>query len=490
MEVPGRIATKDQQTASTEHVLAFCQPCGRSNKQAAATKYCDDCHEYLCRSCCDDHSKFAVLSHHSLTNVANRAANTKKKQGSKPTVTCKLHTEKLVEFYCRIHNVTACGTCAVLNHTSCKPEYIPDISLGYQGSNEYKGLQDDLDILLTNISSLLDSVKNNLQKTNQNARKIIAEIKAYREEIKTYLAKKEKELVAEVEKMENQDTVSLSKEQSQCNDLKSELRDMKTRLTTIEQNSSDLFIECTDISSKLQNFQDNITKSCKKNQLYSYCFSKNPISASLLSSDGALGDVSKRPVTGNVINVLPLGKDYSRNKVVRMDSVPKTDWTACKVKQQPDLCFKISSDVTTSLITGMAFLPPKILLLVDGKNNSVKRVKLDINSMDAWLQLSSKPWDITTLSPDQAAVTLPDIQKIQIISTKPDLSLLRTIDANGKCYGIDSTTDNRLVVNYCWPAKIEVMDDHGVVLYKMNPNLKGKVNCFSSHRQTQSGLVY
>ena len=87
-------------------------------------------------------------------------------------------------------------------------------------------------------------------------------------------------------------------------------------------------------------------------------------------------------------------------------------------------------------IRGMDFLHPNILLLTDLNNQCVKRVDIDTGAFTGYLSLPAFPWDITSLGLNQAAVTLSGIQIIQVISTKPDLSRLRTITVDDDRRGI------------------------------------------------------
>ena len=95
----------------------------------------------------------------------------------------------------------------------------------------------------------------------------------------------------------------------------------------------------------------------------------------------------------------------------------------------------------------------------------VEHVDTEPGAVTGYLPLISSPWDIATMGLNQAAITLPSIESIHIISTKPDLSLLRITKADGNCRGICSTTDNKLVVSFTNPRKVQVVDGHaGTVL--------------------------
>jgi len=211
MEVPGRKTSSDQMAASARHTSVLCQPCVHDGKQVPAKSYCTDCKEYLCKQCCDYQKKFTVLRQHKLSDIGDTHVSTRKKQGSKPTINCKLHPDKLIEFYCRKHNVTVCGACAVIDHMSCQPQYIPDISLDYKHIKVFKDYNTHLESLLKSVTHFLQYAENSIKGTMENGQRHIAEIKRYREEINQYLDRKEKELEDEIDKLRNADLKKLHK---------------------------------------------------------------------------------------------------------------------------------------------------------------------------------------------------------------------------------------------------------------------------------------
>ncbi|XP_060586820.1 uncharacterized protein LOC132742417 [Ruditapes philippinarum] len=75
--------------------------------------------------------------------------------------------------------------------------------------------------------------------------------------------------------------------------------------------------------------------------------------------------------------------------------------------------------------------------------------------------LDQAPWDVTIVSSDSLAVTLPDSKTIQFISFSPDsLSLKNKLKVNGKCDGI-SHHQGKLAVTFANPAKLQIMDLKG-----------------------------
>jgi len=155
------------------------------------------------------------------------------------------------------------------------------------------------------------------------------------------------------------------------------------------------------------------------------------------------------------------------------------NWEKYQPVQQAHLNVKSTQDRRECEITGMEFLHPNTLLLADSTNDCIKRVDVDTGDITGYLSLPASPWDITTLGRNQAAVTLPNIQSIHVISTQSNMSLLRTIKVDDDCRGICSTTDNKLVVTFTHPGKVQVLDEHSTMLCEMEGSADSKVQLYS-----------
>jgi len=88
-----------------------------------------------------------------------------------------------------------------------------------------------------------------------------------------------------------------------------------------------------------------------------------------------------------------------------MDKISFRNPSKSKLNVQSHIIGKHIRDVSSSWIAGITLLPPNDLLLADWNNACVKQVHADTSDITDYLQLSSDPWDITTLGNDQAAVT-------------------------------------------------------------------------------------
>ena len=124
--------------------------------------------------------------------------------------------------------------------------------------------------------------------------------------------------------------------------------------------------------------------------------------------------------------------------------------------------------------TGMAFLSPHILIICDSNNCAVKVVNTNTKKLTAYLILPASLRGITAMSPTQAAVTIPDIKRIQIVNysetiEKDEVPLTAKytdrIKVTGACSGIDYDRENKLfAVTFTDPSKVQLIDRQGNIL--------------------------
>jgi DNA-binding beta-propeller fold protein YncE len=109
-------------------------------------------------------------------------------------------------------------------------------------------------------------------------------------------------------------------------------------------------------------------------------------------------------------------------------------------------------------------LTPDFLIITDFNNKAVKMVDISRQSVSDQLQLDDAPWDITTVTSTELAVTLPYKHTILLISIASNkLTIKHTMKVNGRCHGISCYQD-KLVVTYRYPAKLQILLKNGTIL--------------------------
>lgn len=494
MEVSGKRYANDQTSSSADADQVFCQPCNDVGNSVPARKFCQDCQQFLCQICCEDHKKFNSLKHHVLLNmseltaysftghltspVANSSAITRSHKPKRPTVTCDKHKEKLVSFFCPQHSTAVCEVCVLLGHKLCVVDYIPDISDNYQNKSEYRNLRDDLKRLETDAVLFAANARTHKKQTAENGEITIELIKQFREKINAYLQSREAVLVAAVKQMRDGDIDILETVRDDCNSVGSEVKQMRKKLQTCEGNCSDLFISTKEMYARYDMLKEKIANANRNNQTYLYEFDNCAETGALVfSSDiNPVGKVRRvdstseaEAATGstatNIVESASLDVSAQTNRICISDA---------KAVRLADIKVESTKNRRDSWFTGIAFTPPNLLLLADFNNESVICVNCEVSFVSSYLVLPNSPWDITVMGPDKAAVTMPGSKLIQIISFRKGLSAGGTMAVQGKCYGIAATAE-KLLVSFVNPGKVEVLDHYGATLHTISADFHGNI---------------
>jgi hypothetical protein len=129
-----------------------------------------------------------------------------------------------------------------------------------------------------------------------------------------------------------------------------------------------------------------------------------------------------------------------------------------------NICIKTAQDRHDCWITAMTVLTHDLLIITDYENRAIKMIDISKNSVLAQQYLDSLPWDVTTVSKQEVAVTCQDNQTIQFISvSRNNFMKKHTLKVDGICYGISCYKD-KMVVSYQDPAKVQILLNNGTVL--------------------------
>ena len=459
MQVGGKKPDKDLWESSDNHSSSpvLCQPCSNGGNFLPAHGYCKTCIEYLCKTCYTAHTIPSPLRHHVLLDKS-RMPNTaptsyRNTKQSVCTLPCPDHADKFIEYLCPVHDSVVCGVCAVLKHKPCAVEYIPDldIALTYKDSAEYKQICVDLDMMHKDATASIDYVKKINESIGDELQPAVEDIRIFRKEMNAYLNKREEELLrkgVQLEREERDLTNELSKD---LTSVKVDIERSTDKLTSLEGAACNLFAASFNIRKQIPGYYRSLVELVAKNKITNYNFTRNNNLKLMVSSRGIFGTLERSYQARGLAVSVPT------------NSPSILEFKTATVTILPAINIMTPQDELKPLLTGLTSLCPNKILAVDRYNSTLKEIDTRANTLTSQLSLPGRPWDLTLLPMNQAAITLPENQNIIFISTKGRLSLLRSISVNGECYGIASV-DSNIVVSYGSPSKIEIMNVTGRVM--------------------------
>ncbi|XP_060568504.1 E3 ubiquitin-protein ligase TRIM71-like [Ruditapes philippinarum] len=458
MAVPGKKSS--QKVSSTlsqggaEDFDIFCNQCDRDDIRLPAFGYCLDCEVHLCQTCYNTHRRPKPLSHHQLLdkdhmpqkqNLSKSLKSTSGAQDGDLSKPCTKHTKEVIKFYCHDHNTLICSVCVTLEHTktSCNVDYIPDISGQILNSTEFKETITDIHKLTEKCCQITKDMKQLVAKSTNSLKDAIAEIDNFRTEINKRLDELEKEVKDTATTIQHDNNKKLKTTEITCDNINRSLQATGDTLKHLNTNkkTDQLFTELKTAQQQILHNENIAKKLPTTNDVDEYNFEPNHAIKKLLQNEKSLGAL--------------------RKKEIQQPAQPKNK-AAVPVKMSTlrNINVKTSSDTKDCEISGITVSPQNQLFVADYNNSSIKMI--DINSEKIkQLQLESGPWDITIVTRDTLAVTLPHIGTIQFISfSSNSLSLKNKLKVDGECFGI-SHHQGKLALTFTFPGKLQIMDLKG-----------------------------
>ncbi|XP_060589386.1 uncharacterized protein LOC132744643 [Ruditapes philippinarum] len=456
MEVPGK--TRDRVQGLTSSLGSskchgmLCQPCKADGESLEADGFCQNCQEYLCKTCIKYHRKVTVSKHHTILDKANMPKKVEPQTVKQLcTSTCNKHKLEIIKYFCRDHDTVGCGNCLFIDHKACQVEFIPDIADEFVNGEEYKAILVKLEKLQTKVDSKIMATGTDQKVCAEEFVSAVQEIKRFRKEIEDYLNKMEQSILKECERLRKGNESAITKNECLLITIKSELDDIAECLTSQSKKTTDLFVEAKQTETRLSDLEQDMKQNVKT-AFTEYKFVRN-------------SDLNAM-VTGNC----PLGKLFSKLVSYNLSK-------ECSIAEFKPIFDSEIIVHSNALISNMLLLSPDSLLCVDNANTSVKVVDIKQKSISSQILLKIRPWDITFVATDQIAVTLPVIEKIHFLSvTDKKLTSIREIKVNGECRGI-AHYQNTLVVSFVGPPKLQILTLEGVIVRDITAGTLGWPGC-------------
>ncbi|XP_060569018.1 uncharacterized protein LOC132727503 [Ruditapes philippinarum] len=475
MAVPGKKSSKKLSSTlsqgGAEDYDIFCEICDQDDIRLPAFGYCVDCEEHLCQTCFNTHRKPRPLRHHQLLDKDHMPHKQNLRKSFKPTSggktadltkSCPKHTNEIIKFFCHDHNALICSVCVTLQHTptSCHVDYIPDISRQILGSTEFKETLKDIDKLTDKCCKITKDLKQRVAKSTISLKDAIVEIDNFRKEMNKRLDKLEKEVKDTATKIQHDNNNKLKTTETTCDDINKFLQASADTLKHLNSNkkTDQLFTELK-IAQQLILHNENMAKQLPTtNDVDEYTFESNQAIKKLLQNEKSLGTL--------------------RKKELKKPAQPK-DKAALRMKMSTPRYMNVEtfSDKYDCWINGITVSPQNQLFIADYNNFSIKMIDIKPGAIKQ-LQLESNPWNITIVTKDTLAVTLPNIYTIQFISfSSNSFSLKNKLKVDGECLGI-SHHQGKLAVTFSIYAKLQIMDLKGNIKITVTKDSNGD-NIFS-----------
>ncbi|XP_045209136.2 uncharacterized protein LOC123561048 isoform X2 [Mercenaria mercenaria] len=527
----GHIPPSSVFLASDEDVHIFCEPCDRGGPRLPAYGYCKDCKEHLCESCFHHHKRATLSRYHTLLDKGNMPQTQQRPITSVNAghadvfiEPCARHKDEMITFYCHAHRALLCRECVPLEHTvtTCKVDYIPDISRETVNSQQYHATLQDIKTVTENWKNITEDTRKMIVQSNNSIKNVLEDIKKFRKEINQKIDKLEKQAVDAVSDISQSNDKSLKAIETNYEEATKSLKiaaDSVDLLNTSRQ-AERLFVELEKAENLIKHQEDKISQVFTSGYIKEYKIEPNKDISSLLDTENLLGTLtcnalhysstlltkptshlggtlssnSKQTPYHEGMSIKP-NQQAQQGNVAKLPKQPSCSKDTAVNSRQPvhhgEISVKTSQDVERCWITGMTLLTPARLVVTDYRNRSLKLIDTLTQSVKDQIKLSSEPYNVSLATSNELAVTMPTEQTIQFISASIiSLAKLHTLKVDGKCRGISCYQD-KIVVSFDNPGKLQILDIKGKILTTVKTSSSG-ADIFKrpNYIQTSSSFIY
>ncbi|XP_033109500.1 E3 ubiquitin-protein ligase TRIM33-like [Anneissia japonica] len=170
--------------------------------EGQAKYYCQDCRQFLCTTCCNQHKRYKLFVNHKLHAVEDVQSMSPLQMASINPALCLLHSNPL-EFYCTVCETPICLDCTITEHSELEGKHkLIGISDAFQTFKETSAelekavnesqnkLQNGLEAVLQNSTKLEQSRETTLREIDEHVDQMIKEVTEKADKMKRDVEKK------------------------------------------------------------------------------------------------------------------------------------------------------------------------------------------------------------------------------------------------------------------------------------------------------------
>ncbi|KAL3888590.1 hypothetical protein ACJMK2_000955 [Sinanodonta woodiana] len=413
----------------TSNENRLCDACNTDGVSALAKGFCTVCEEALCDECLKVHRKQKMSKNHTVITMDELISNPQNVLKFADGLTCSEHGGESIKFYCSDHKVACCGTCSFLGHKTCA-NVIDLMEDNPNVLNQYNvgKVIGDLKNVESHLKKFYEMTESNINTLGSQVNGLTDTIAEVRRKINAALDDLETRVKEEAKHQYKEETVKKQEESHHCLSLMHAVKNSYAILETVCKygNETQKFLMAEKMTSQLSFYYTQIRGTFDNTDTVKFQLEFTPLVESILSQ--SLEYIEKL-VTIKCAKRFPL---LGLQKPTKVCQVEKAD-----VVKVPD--------VTKPYYTGITILSGNRVMLADWNNSKCILLSSTYQFISSFTL--SKPWDISVMDNEEVAVSLPEQNKIQIMSIHDDnISPIRTITTKHPCCGIAYAMHNTIVI--------------------------------------------
>lgn len=417
-----------------------CMSCEKDGTIEEATRYCQDCKQFLCPTCTKYHTRFSATAGHTLSEAALAQKQTRNIQ-SVPAAKCLTHPERDIEMYCDNHDMVYCSLCIAKDHRSCTSvTEVGDIAHLKQDQSKLKQLLEDIDDVCKKLSLAKKRKTDNIEKLKDLKQQILSEIHAVRQKIRKHLDNLEEKTTTELDDL--------------CFKLESELL---TEVASLES-----------MSSSAVKRKETLSKSMETNVEQTFIHEK--LGEKFLIESNLLLE-TKNIVCEKKMIFCPDKLLWETLMAAASFGYLRKPGDNLRVKSKKEIDVKVEDDTKEFCISDFCQLPDGTILVTDQLNKKVKRLDSQYNVKD-YCQFNSEVVSLTYSADTKAVIVKLKPDRAEFLTVGTQFQKVKTVSLKGGGnFGLLSCRGQLWVSSGCG---IDICDMSGDIIKRIETNADGK----------------
>jgi hypothetical protein len=351
-------------------------------------------------------------------------------------ITCEIHTDVQIDYFCSQHDVVCCRACLSDSHRSCETVLPLDFaSKDVKNSSLLSDTLAEQDYMTETLQKMEENRDENQKLLKQKKSLIIKQISAAKSKVLKYLDDIEKRLITEVASVQEKNEEKINREKHEIFQLTSILKDNKHELEFLKDHGSNNQLFLT-----LRKQITNIQKTDKK--IHDMTSAINEIGMEFeeiknvnIKTIGSLSQITR-----------PCLIKYKSMKVQHQQVQHDRRKTLTEFIKEDEVKFKHDEQY---LLTDMAVTSDNKLVLCNFQLSHQKvYIYKDCKTYEDEISFTSRPCCITVVPcTDKAVVTLPSETSIQFINTT-NYTKDNKINIGEVCTGATAVKDKIYIGGY------------------------------------------
>ncbi|XP_053388543.1 E3 ubiquitin-protein ligase TRIM33-like, partial [Mercenaria mercenaria] len=264
MEVSGRKDCNKQDK--------LCKPCEDRELATGADGFCMECEEYMCQTCFDSHKQWKICRGHTMTSSEGSMVTKERRDDFEK---CNQHLNEFIKFYCPEHEQVGCGDCMILEHKTCKVEYIRDKASMFKESKDFIDLVKGAEKCHIEAKEVASSIRNNKIQVVDINRKFSGDVEMFKEEMFSHITKQTNAMLKKGEDVKATDMKKMDKLKNENEGLIDEISLLSELFNSLIDTPNKLFARSILQKPKLIRLREQLNNIKERNKITVYEFKRD-----------------------------------------------------------------------------------------------------------------------------------------------------------------------------------------------------------------------